>query len=93
MISVQVSRNCIQLRRVIQGLYDLDETIFISEPEKMVAVFQNYSKCFGDALALGVFDYISKHTRYAPKIILICLKHIWIQTDADISVIPKQNNW
>ena len=52
-----------QLQHVIEGRYDLDDTRLLAEPDKVIAAFNFYSKCFGDVLALGVFEYIVKNAR------------------------------
>ena len=56
--------NGLELTRVLQRTLELDELRLLANSQQCVAVFQNYSKCFGDALALGAFDFIVRTARY-----------------------------
>ncbi len=77
---VQVSRNCVELSRVVRGFYDLEEAALVLEPAAAVAAFSRYSRRFGDVLSLGAFDHVGKHTRCDLQLLSVQMNGVGIPT-------------
>ena len=56
----KVGLNSVDLSQTIEGSFRIPSLHFVSTADKYISAFQHFSKCFGDSLALGGFDYVGK---------------------------------
>lgn len=58
-----MAKNTLEITRVIQGSHELESLHILAKSDEYIAVFNNYSTTFGDTLALGGFEFVTKNAR------------------------------
>ncbi|XP_023933292.1 alsin [Lingula anatina] len=59
-LSSVIGMNSVGLTRAVQGSLSVNEVFMLRQQDQLLSTLQHYSKSFGDAVAIGAFDWSSK---------------------------------